>query len=447
MSDKRRAARVQGAWAATKRTRQAPSSQQQIKSHATSSNPQAPSTADHAACSSRNNPPAFTFKPTVTKSIEAIPQENVISSDGEYDISIGPNGVSKLQLLRDFIKPEEAEWMFEQLQAEIPWQEKEITMFGKKMMQPRLIAWFGDFPYTYSRITLKPFKWSPLLDILRQKIQAETGLTFNTMLANLYRNNKDSVDWHSDDEKSLGDNPTIASLSFGDTRMFEMRIKPAQKGEINPVSGKVKVPLSSGSLLIMEGATQHDWQSMMQRMQYHRHRSKDCLSSWKQTWKPEDHITKYRRLEGWDIIRPIVCKWLQLYLIAVGVWRMEHVMLFAGCSRQEFQDMFSYGERGTNRGWTIYSFHSRPIQGDNGQRKLAHNSDVVVFIFSQTLQMFAKKVITITSRMPNLSNNCQNDTIIATAVILFTICQSSTLIDAHSQNTSPVSDLCDDKEK
>jgi len=134
-------------------------------------------------------------------------------------------------------------------------------MFGKKVMQPRLTAWFGDFPYTYSRLTLQPFKWSPLLQILREKIEAETGFTFNSMLANLYRNNKDSVDWHADDEKSLGHNPIIASLSFGDARMFELRPKPKQgASEESSSSLKIKVPLFSGTLLIMKGATQDEWQ-------------------------------------------------------------------------------------------------------------------------------------------------------------------------------------------
>ncbi|EMP34931.1 Alpha-ketoglutarate-dependent dioxygenase alkB like protein 3, partial [Chelonia mydas] len=93
--------------------------------------------------------------------------------------------------------------------------------------EPRLTSWYGELPYTYSRLTMQPNpNWHPLLTMLKEHIEKATGHTFNSLLCNLYRNEKDSVDWHSDDEPSLGRNPVIASLSLGATRIFEMRKKP-----------------------------------------------------------------------------------------------------------------------------------------------------------------------------------------------------------------------------
>ncbi|MBZ3876228.1 Alpha-ketoglutarate-dependent dioxygenase alkB-like protein 3 [Sciurus carolinensis] len=104
-------------------------------------------------------------------------------------------------------------------------------------------------------------RWHPVLSTLKNRIEGNTGHTFNSLLCNLYRNEKDSVDWHSDDEPSLGRCPVIASLSFGATRTFEMRKKPPpeENGDYTFVE-RVKIPLDHGTLLIMEGATQADWQ-------------------------------------------------------------------------------------------------------------------------------------------------------------------------------------------
>lgn len=249
MADKRRKARVQGGWA-TKRTK--PSSSTQKLGNGANSDIEDKQTKLQMCHQ-------LTFKPTL-KEARKKTEVKIIDSDNEFEISDSSNGLSKIKLIRHFIGPEETEWMFEQLRSEIPWKEKEIIVWGKKCLQPRLTAWFGDFPYTYSRMTLQPFKWSPLLEILRDKIENETGFHFNSMLANLYRDNKDSVDWHSDDEKSLGQNPVIASLSFGDTRMFELKRKPSKDDEgADENSSKIKIPLNNGSLLLMSGATQHDW--------------------------------------------------------------------------------------------------------------------------------------------------------------------------------------------
>ncbi|XP_065069755.1 alpha-ketoglutarate-dependent dioxygenase alkB homolog 3-like isoform X2 [Rhopilema esculentum] len=251
MADKRRKMRVQGGWA-PKRNKAETSKSGDVAISEKTDNGQSQAVAH----SSRGQ---LIFKPTV-KTKKEKPDVKIIDEDGEYNISEGPHGLSTIQLCKNFIEQKETEWIMEQLVTEIPWEEKEIKIFGKKCLQPRLTAWYGDFPYTYSRLTLKPFQWSPTLNILRDKIEAKTGLKFNSMLANLYRDHKDSVDWHSDDEKSLGINPIIASLSFGDTRSFELKRKPLEEEENGEdCLQKIKIPLTDGSLLIMRGATQHDW--------------------------------------------------------------------------------------------------------------------------------------------------------------------------------------------
>eukprot|EP00112_Aurelia_sp_Birch-Aquarium-sp1_P024498 Seg779.5 transcript_id=Seg779.5/GoldUCD/mRNA.D3Y31 product="alpha-ketoglutarate-dependent dioxygenase alkB 3" protein_id=Seg779.5/GoldUCD/D3Y31 len=267
MSEKRRSARIQGGWAPKRITKpgNASNSKKQKESEAESN-----ASTKTVFQQNLNPEKQLVFKPTAT-SVKTKAPVRIIDCDGEYELSNGPNGVSKIILFKGFIDSSETKWMFEQLSAEVPWQEKEIMIFGKKMMQPRLIAWFGDFPYTYSRQTLNPFKWSPLLNILREKIEQKTGYVFNSLLANFYRDNKDSVDWHSDDEKSLGKNPIIASLSFGDTRMFEMKRRPVKEGDEDEESSpKIKVPLTDGSLLLMLDATQHDWLHRVGKEYHHR---------------------------------------------------------------------------------------------------------------------------------------------------------------------------------
>ncbi|XP_070190286.1 alpha-ketoglutarate-dependent dioxygenase alkB homolog 3-like isoform X2 [Littorina saxatilis] len=135
---------------------------------------------------------------------------------------------------------------------------------------PRLTAWFGEQPYTYSGVTHDAqLEWPSEIQELRNRLDEIIGIRFNSLLCNCYRDGHDSIDWHSDDEASLGTNPTIASLSFGDTRVFEMRKKPPPGHPVDyTFSQRVRVPLVSGSLLIMEGATQADWQHKVPK-EYH----------------------------------------------------------------------------------------------------------------------------------------------------------------------------------
>ncbi|KAG7324057.1 hypothetical protein KOW79_012073 [Hemibagrus wyckioides] len=203
--------------------------------------------------------------------IRVKPAEKVMEDAGVYDISQSPAGVSRLRLLPGFLPLEQADWMFSKLLAELPWTAKtNYGMTGDAYEEPRLTCWYGELPYTYSRSTMQAnTQWHPVLLNLRQTIEREISHTFNSVLCNLYRDGKDSIAWHSDNELSLGPQPTIASLSLGDTRVFSLRKKPPpeENGDYT-YAERVKIPLSHGTLLIMEGCTQDDWQHQVAK-EYH----------------------------------------------------------------------------------------------------------------------------------------------------------------------------------
>ncbi len=142
-----------------------------------------------------------------------------------------------------------------QLLEETPWRQDEITVFGKTHLQPRLSQWYGDpeSAYTYSGLTLIPLLWTPLLAALKEAVSAATEASYNSVLLNYYRDGRDSMGMHADDERELGAEPVIASLSFGDTRV--LTFKHRSRKDLQPV----KVPLQHGSLLVMRGSTQRDW--------------------------------------------------------------------------------------------------------------------------------------------------------------------------------------------
>lgn len=154
----------------------------------------------------------------------------------------------------DFLNRHQADQVFNQLYKCIPWQQDQIRMFGKWVRIPRQQAWFGDTDaeYTYSGLTLAPRPFPEPLLHLKQDIEAICGHNFNAVLANLYRDGKDSMGWHSDNEKELGNNPVIASISLGTERRFQLKHR-------SDPSLKYQIPLAHGSLLIMKGATQHHW--------------------------------------------------------------------------------------------------------------------------------------------------------------------------------------------
>lgn len=149
---------------------------------------------------------------------------------------------------------QESDTLFHQLMEDIDWKQEPIKLFGKAVMQPRLTAWYGDADksYGYSGITMQPMPWTTLLLQLKQKAEAIAGQGFNSALLNLYRNGQDSMGWHRDNEKELGRDPVIASLSFGATRLFKLRHVQDKKQVLS-------IALEPGSLLLMQGATQHHW--------------------------------------------------------------------------------------------------------------------------------------------------------------------------------------------
>jgi len=137
----------------------------------------------------------------------------------------------------------------------IQWRQDIIKLFGKKIAIPRFSAWYGSegIAYTYSGLTLHSKPWNECLLAIKSKIESTVDQAFNSVLLNWYRNGNDSMSWHADDEKELGENPVIASVNFGATRRFDLR------SNLNK-ENKISIYLNDGSLLLMRGALQHFWQ-------------------------------------------------------------------------------------------------------------------------------------------------------------------------------------------
>ncbi len=139
------------------------------------------------------------------------------------------------------------------LLATVPWESTRIPMFGREVTEPRLSAWIADagVTYRYSGRDRVVHPWTATLESLRHRVESTSGTSFNGLLANLYRNGLDHMGWHADDERSLGEEPVIASLSLGAERRFDFRHR--ETGET------VSVVLPHGSLLVMSGTTQRHW--------------------------------------------------------------------------------------------------------------------------------------------------------------------------------------------
>lgn len=153
-----------------------------------------------------------------------------------------------------FFDKKEADAIFDQLKEETPWQQDDIRVFGKIHPQPRLTALFGNEGklYSYSNIKMQPHPWNPLLQKIKSKIESVSETNFTTVLLNLYRDGKDGNGWHADNEKELGTNPIIASVSFGAERVFQLKHNSIPNLKQN-------ILLEHGSLLLMKGTTQHFW--------------------------------------------------------------------------------------------------------------------------------------------------------------------------------------------
>lgn len=161
-----------------------------------------------------------------------------------------------VRVIRSFYcHPDTAHFM-RRLTEETPWRQEIITLWGKQHQQPRLSAWYGDTGsgYSYSGVVLQPHPWTPTLARIKSDVERATGCRFNSVLLNFYRDENDSVGWHSDAEPELGKSPVIASLSFGETRTFRLRHRTRK--DQKPVA----LDLTDGSLLLMAGTTQRCWQ-------------------------------------------------------------------------------------------------------------------------------------------------------------------------------------------
>ncbi len=158
-----------------------------------------------------------------------------------------------IEYFPDFFTLAKANELLEKLQKNIPWQLDNITVFGKTYPQPRLTALFGNEgkPYGYSNIVMQPHPWTPLILFIKNEIEKVCPENFTTVLLNNYRTGQDSNGWHADNEKELGRNPIIASVSFGAERVFQLKH--------NKLEIKQNIILQHGSLLIMSGETQHCW--------------------------------------------------------------------------------------------------------------------------------------------------------------------------------------------
>lgn len=160
---------------------------------------------------------------------------------------------AEIQYYPNFFDTTTANDLFLKLQKEIIWQQDDIMVYGKTYAQPRLTSLYGNQgkPYGYSNIVMQPHNWSPLLMYIKNEIETICEENFTTVLLNNYRNGKDSNGWHADNEKELGRNPIIASVSFGAERVFQLKH--------NSLDLKQNIILHHGSLLIMQGTTQHFW--------------------------------------------------------------------------------------------------------------------------------------------------------------------------------------------
>lgn len=182
-------------------------------------------------------------------------QENELSEDEccriDYPILDG-----EMVLFNHFFPQGASAALFTKIKQETLWRQDTISLYGKQHLIPRLTAWYGesDKPYTYSGIAMDPQPFTDTLLDIKNQVEQACNAVFTSVLLNYYRTGQDSMGWHRDNEKELGTNPIIASLSFGQTRPFHVRHK------FRKDVPKLVVPLSSGSLLLMKGAMQHFWE-------------------------------------------------------------------------------------------------------------------------------------------------------------------------------------------
>ena len=173
----------------------------------------------------------------------------------------GHGGMSKgfpesvLKYYPDVFTTEESIELLNNLITTIEWEQRVVSMYGKKIATPRLTAWHGENGknYSYSGSRFTPIPWTKELLYIKDRIEPRSEAAFNSVLLNYYRDGNDSVAWHSDNETELGTQPVIASVSFGQVRRFDIRRK-------NDHQQKHSILLENGSLLLMKGGLQQNWE-------------------------------------------------------------------------------------------------------------------------------------------------------------------------------------------
>ena len=166
---------------------------------------------------------------------------------------------AELRYAPEWLPVDLADELFATLRQSVPWETHRIRLFGRWVDSPRLSCWIGDAEaaYTYSGTRFEPHPWPAELQVLRCQLANELGCEFNSVLANRYRDGRDCMGWHSDNEASLGLKPTIASVSLGGTRRFVLKHRQG--------TPKIELALPHGSLLLMAGETQTHYQHALPR--------------------------------------------------------------------------------------------------------------------------------------------------------------------------------------
>ncbi len=180
-------------------------------------------------------------------------QGNIFGDDNTHQEIILGNGI--LAYYPQFFTPLESNQFYQTLVDTTAWKQESMRMYGREVLFPRLMAWYGDATtsYSFSGNTFPPQPWTDTLLDIRNRVSPTAATSFNSVLLNYYRSGNDSMGWHADDEPELGKNPVIASVNFGAARRFLLRNKADH-------SLKQEILLQHGSLLIMKGELQHYWE-------------------------------------------------------------------------------------------------------------------------------------------------------------------------------------------
>jgi alkylated DNA repair dioxygenase AlkB len=169
------------------------------------------------------------------------------------DVRIALGSDAWLEHERTWIEAEEADELREALTTELAWEQRDIVLFGRRILQPRLIAWAGEVGYRYSGQTLEPRAFTPAAERLLARVSDRARVPFNHVLVNRYRSGDDSMGFHADDEPELGPDPVVAIVSLGSPR--RLVLKPRHRGR----GDRHAFDLGHGALLIMGGACQQHY--------------------------------------------------------------------------------------------------------------------------------------------------------------------------------------------